>query len=118
MQYRYISGDSHLEIDSKHWIGRVPVKYRDQAPRLVRQPNGSDMWMIGDKIKRAAAAADLYGGKGRDAYVPFDGRYEGTPGTGSAEQRLGEQDRDGIDAEVLVSIAARRSKVLAPRRRQ
>ncbi len=101
MQYRYISGDSHLEIDSKHWLGRVPAKYRDQAPRLVRQADGSDMWMIGDKIKRAAAAADLYGGKGRDAYVPFDGRYEGTPGTGSPEQRIGEQERDGIDAEVL-----------------
>ena len=79
----------------------MPEKYRDQAPRLVRQPDGSDMWMIGDKIKRAAAAADLYGGKGRDAYVPFDGRYEGTPGTGSAEQRIREQERDGIDAEVL-----------------
>ena len=101
MQYRYISGDSHLEIDSKHWLDRVPVKYRDHVPRLVRQPNAGDMWMIGDKIKRPAAAADLYGGKGRDAYVPFDGRYEGTPGTGSSAQRLGEQDRDGIDAEVL-----------------
>lgn len=101
MQYRYISGDSHLEIDSKHWLDRVPAKYRDYAPQLVRQANGSDAWMIGDQIKRAAAAADLYGGKGRDTYVPFDGRYEGTPGTGSAEQRVSEQDRDGIDAEVL-----------------
>jgi predicted TIM-barrel fold metal-dependent hydrolase len=99
--YRYISGDSHLEIDSKHWLDRVPAKHRDQAPRLVRQPNGSDAWMIGDQIKRAAAAADLYGGKGRDEYVPFDGRYEGTPGTGSSEQRVREQDQDGIDAEVL-----------------
>ena len=67
MQYRYISGDSHLEIDSKHWLDRVPVKYRDHVPRLVRQPNAGDMWMIGDKIKRPAAAADLYGGKGRVA---------------------------------------------------
>ncbi|HEY2920640.1 MAG TPA: amidohydrolase family protein [Candidatus Binatia bacterium] len=100
-QYRYISADSHLEIDSKHWLGHVPEKYRDQAPRLVRQPDGSDAWTIGDKIMRPAAAADLYGGKGRDQYVPFDGRYEGTPGTGSAEQRLREQDQDGIDAEVL-----------------
>ena len=99
--YNYISGDSHLEIDSKHWTTRVPEKYRDQAPRLVRQPDGSDMWMIGDNIKRAAAAADLYGGKGRDAYLPFDGRYEGTPGTGSPQQRIQEQERDGIDAEVL-----------------
>ena len=99
--YRYISADSHLEIDSKHWIGRVPEEYRDLAPRLVRQPDGGDAWLIGDKIKRPAAAADLYGGKGRDQYVPFNGRYEGTPGTGSAEQRVREQARDGIDAEVL-----------------
>jgi len=99
--YRYISADSHLEIDSKHWLDRVPAKYRDLAPRLVSQADGSDAWMIGDTIKRPAAAADLYGGKGRDQYVPFHARYEGTPGTGSAEQRLLEQDRDGIDAEVL-----------------
>lgn len=99
--HRYISADSHLEIDSKHWLERVPAKYRDQAPRLVRQPDGSDAWALGDKIVRPAAAADLYGGKGRDQYVPFSGRYEGTPGTGNAEQRLREQDQDGIDAEVL-----------------
>ncbi len=99
--YRYVSADSHLEIDSQHWLARVPDKYRDLAPRLVRQTDGSDAWLIGDTIKRPAAAADLYGGKGRDAYIPFNGRYEGTPGTGSAEQRLREQDQDGIDAEVL-----------------
>jgi predicted TIM-barrel fold metal-dependent hydrolase len=99
--YRYISGDSHLEIDTKHWTGRVPARWREQAPRLVHQPDGSDAWAINNKIARAAAAADLYGGKGRDQYVPFGARYEGTPGTGSAEQRLREQDQDGIDAEVL-----------------
>jgi predicted TIM-barrel fold metal-dependent hydrolase len=99
--YRYISGDSHLEIDSRYWIDRIPAKYRDQAPRLVRQADGSDAWTIGEKIVRPAAAADLYGGKGRDEYVPFGGRYEGTPGTGTPEQRLQEQDQDGIDAEVL-----------------
>ena len=79
----------------------MPAKHRELAPRLVRQPDGSDAWIIGDKIKRAAAAADLYGGKGRDNYLPFNGRYEGTPGTGSATQRLSEQMQDGIDAEVL-----------------
>jgi predicted TIM-barrel fold metal-dependent hydrolase len=99
--YRYISADSHLEIDSKAWIDRVPSKFRDLAPRLVRQADGSDAWFIGEKITRPAAAADLYGGKGRDNYLPFNGRYEGTAGTGSAEQRLREQDQDGIDAEVL-----------------
>ena len=98
VKYRYISGDSHLEIDSKHWRDRVPAKYREQAPRLVRQDDGGDMWMIGDNIQRPAAAADLYGGKGCEEYVPFEGRYEGTPGTGSPEQRVREQGQDGIDA--------------------
>lgn len=101
MNYRYISGDSHLEIDSKHWVGRVPEKYRDQAPRLLHQLDGGDIWAIGDKIKRPAAAADLYGGKGREEYLPFDAKYEDTPGTGSPQQRVQEQNRDGIDAEVL-----------------
>ena len=32
---------------------------------------------------------------------PFGQTYEGTAGTGPAEQRLSEQDRDGIDAEVM-----------------
>lgn len=100
-RYRYISGDSHLEIDSKYWLDHVAAKHRNQAPRLVRTSDGTDMWTIGEKIIRPAAAADLYGGKGRDHYVPFGARYEGTPGTGSPQQRIREQDRDGIDAEVL-----------------
>jgi hypothetical protein len=41
--YRYISADSHLEIDSKHWLLRVPQKYRALAPRLVRQADGSEL---------------------------------------------------------------------------
>ncbi len=101
MQYRYISADSHLEIDSKRWLNRVPARYRDQGPHLTRGADGGDMWMIGGQIARPAAAADLYGGKGRDQYDPVVGRYEGTPGTGSPKQRLSEQDKDGIDAEVL-----------------
>src|SRR6185437_1658256 len=44
---------------------------------------------------------DLYGGKGRENWWPFGQNYAGTAGTGPAEQRLREQDDDGIAAEVL-----------------
>ncbi len=98
--YRYVSGDSHLEIDSKYWIDRVPREHRDRAPRLVRLPNGADAWMI-EGVPPRQNASDIYGGKGRDEWMPFGQRYEGTPGTGTGEQRLREQDQDGIDAEVL-----------------
>jgi predicted TIM-barrel fold metal-dependent hydrolase len=99
--YLPISGDSHLEIDATHWVARIPEPYRDQAPQLVRQDDGTDAWFINGKFARLAAAADLYGGMGRDKYIPFGGTYEGTPGTGTPAQRLAEQDQDGIGGEVL-----------------
>jgi predicted TIM-barrel fold metal-dependent hydrolase len=64
-------------------------------------PDGSDAWVVDGLPPKPAAAADLYGGKGREEYVPFGATYEGTAGTGPPEQRIKEQDRDGIDAEVL-----------------
>ncbi len=98
--YRLISADSHLEIDSKWWINRVPAEHRDRAPRVVRLPDGGDAWMVEGQPLRQVPF-DLYGGKGRDAWKPFGQNYETTPGTGPAAQRIQEQDRDGIDSEVL-----------------
>ena len=98
--YRCVSGDSHLEVDAKRWIHRVPEKYRERAPRLIRTATGGDAWVIEGQAAKEAPS-DLYGGKGRNHWKPFGQTYEGTSGTGSAEQRLREQDRDGIDAEVL-----------------
>lgn len=98
--YRYISGDSHLEIDSKAWLHRVPAQHRDRAPKVVRLPDGADAWVI-EGQKPRAVPSDLYGGKGRDRWRPFGQTYEDTAGTGPPEQRLREQDQDGVDAEVL-----------------
>ncbi|MEA2638636.1 MAG: hypothetical protein QOF51_30, partial [Chloroflexota bacterium] len=100
MTYRYVSGDSHLQIEPTRWVDRVPAKHRDRAPRLIRMPDGGDAWMIEGQPLRQDAA-DIYGGKGRDVWQPYGQQYEGTPGTGSPEQRVREQELDGIDAEVL-----------------
>lgn len=98
--YQVISGDSHLEIDSARWIGRVPAKHRDRTPRVIRLPDGGDAWLVeGQPLKEVPT--DLYGGKPLETYRPFGQNYETTAGTGSPEQRLQEQDIDGIDAEVM-----------------
>jgi predicted TIM-barrel fold metal-dependent hydrolase len=99
-EYRYISGDSHLEIDSKHWVHRIAPEHRNRAPQVIRLPDGSDSWLVEGRPLREVPA-DLYGGKGRDRWSPIGQNYETTPGTGSPQQRLQEQDQDGIDAEVL-----------------
>jgi predicted TIM-barrel fold metal-dependent hydrolase len=98
--YKVISGDSHLEVDAKIWVKRIPEKFRDRAPRLIRTATGGDAWVI-EGVAAREVPSDLYGGKGRTNWAPFGQTYEGTSGTGSPEQRIQEQDQDGIDAEVM-----------------
>jgi uncharacterized protein len=98
--YQVISGDSHLEIDSRRWIDRVPARYRDRAPRIVRLSDGGDAWLVEGQPLREVPT-DLFGGKPLETYRPFGQNYETTAGTGPPEQRLHEQDVDGVDAEIL-----------------
>jgi predicted TIM-barrel fold metal-dependent hydrolase len=98
--HKIISGDGHLEIDSKWWVDRVPAKHRERAPRVVRLPDGGDGWII-EGLPLREVPQDLYGGKGRGKWTPFGQSYEATAGTGSNEQRLAEQDQDGIDGDVI-----------------
>lgn len=95
-----ISGDSHLEVDSKNWIDRVPEQYRDRAPRLLHLPDGTDAWLVEGTPLRSNSG-DLYGGKGRDKWHPGGQSYAETPGTGPGSQRVKEQDQDRVSAEVL-----------------
>ena len=45
--YRIISGDSHLQLAAERWTPHIPAKYRDQAPRTVRLPDGTDTTVQG-----------------------------------------------------------------------
>jgi predicted TIM-barrel fold metal-dependent hydrolase len=95
-----ISADSHLEIPSDRWISRVPSKYRDRAPRLIKLLNGGDAWIVEGR-PMDINGLNLSAGRKRDQIDPLYGRYDNTPGTGSPEQRLQEQDQDGIQGEIL-----------------
>lgn len=97
---KIISGDTHLEIDSKWWADRVPKMYRERVPRVIQLPDGGDAWMVEGAAIREIPQ-DLYGGKGRGKWTPFGQSYATTAGTGPAEQRLGEQEKDGVNAELL-----------------
>lgn len=98
-RYRIISADSHLEISPDRWSPRVPQKYRDRAPRLVKLPNGGDAIQIEGRPLSVVGLAVT--GKPYEEYEPTGVTYEGGHGSGSPEQRLREQDEDGVDAEVI-----------------
>jgi predicted TIM-barrel fold metal-dependent hydrolase len=99
-EYKRISADSHLEVSSDRWTHRINPKYRDEGPKSLVLPNGGDATQIGDLPPRENPM-DLYGGKGRDKWLPYGQKYAETPGTGEPSQRVQEQDLDHTDAEVL-----------------
>jgi predicted TIM-barrel fold metal-dependent hydrolase len=102
-KYQIISADGHVETPPEPWVKFVPEKYRDRAPRLIHLPDGKgDAWLV-------EGQAMLHTGQNVTGPGPVkfaNGSYTGpdgkpSPGTGDGVQRLEEQDRDGVDAEVL-----------------
>jgi predicted TIM-barrel fold metal-dependent hydrolase len=100
--YQVISCDGHLEIPPDAWVRHIPEEHLNRAPRLIKLRTGGEGWIVeGSPLihngQNVAAGRPLKV-KGGSYWEP-----DGTPvpGTGDARQRLTEQDRDGIDAEVL-----------------
>ena len=108
--YRYISADSHYESPPEHWTHRVAKPFRDRAPRRIKLANGKDALALEGK-PLIYGGTSLFGGRAPEVFDPTILDYDNTPGCGSAEQRLREQDRDGIDAEVLFALDVRNSAI-------
>lgn len=100
-EYRLMSSDGHLEVPPERWAGRVPAQYRDRVPRTIHLPDGGDALLIEGQPLLEANFLDLRAGRAEGTWQPFGLRVADAAGTGSPEQRVQEQDRDGLDAEVL-----------------
>ncbi len=104
MKYKCISADSHLEIRPDRYAKRVPKKFRDRAPKVITLEDGTlAVLQEGQPLERLIS--NISCGLPYEERRPFDPlpgeSYETSPGTGSPAQRLTEQDKDGVDAEVL-----------------
>lgn len=101
-RYEVVSCDGHLEIPPEPWVRHVPAEHRDRAPRLVPLRTGGEGWIV-EGSPLIHNGQNLAAGRKLKVHGASYFEEDGTPvpGTGDARQRLAEQDRDGIDAEVL-----------------
>ena len=100
--YQVISADGHVETPPDPWVKYVPEKWKDRAPRLISLPDGGEGWLLeGQPLLKNGQNITGRGPISFHAATYF--RADGSPadGAGPGEQRLREQDEDGIDAEVL-----------------
>jgi predicted TIM-barrel fold metal-dependent hydrolase len=96
---RVIDVDTHITEPADVWTSRVPKKWQDRVPHVVRQ-GGKDLWMLDGQF---------VGSPGIFTYAGFDGTipesrdtFEDCPkASWDAKARLQHMDDEGIYAQVL-----------------
>jgi uncharacterized protein len=96
-----ISSDGHLEVRPERWTPRMPAHLRDKGPRTIKLPDGGDALFIEGQPPYPAPFLDLRAGRSNETWLPFGATVDDTAGVGPPEQRIKEQDMDGLHAEVL-----------------
>jgi predicted TIM-barrel fold metal-dependent hydrolase len=94
-----IDADSHVTEPADVWTSRVPAKYRDDVPHVVRVGN-VDTWMLQE---RRLSPVGVTAPAGWPLFPPqYPDRYEDChPGAYDAAARLRYMDEAGIWAQVL-----------------
>lgn len=121
--FKLISADSHVNEPPQTWE-RVQKEYGDRAPRIVKDPPGvpKGTWLLTEGLAPIGCSHFSIGlvADKPDGISQFDMdkfaktldfnatyRYEDYPGGWDPAGRLKDQDRDGVDAEILFASPSR-----------
>ena len=103
--YNCIDADGHILEPLELWAQYMEPKYRDHAPRLVRDNKGMERLLIGQKTLGSERGMASLGAVGsRDGTVVVDNASEykdGRKGGFDPHARIPDMDLDGIDAAYL-----------------
>jgi len=99
---RLISADSHVTDRRTAYIDRIDPAFRDRAPKVVRDADGGDVFVIDGMASAVPLGIVAAAGKGSARHqkkrVP---RRDLHRGGWDGKARLADQDRDGIAAEII-----------------
>ncbi|HEX4017652.1 MAG TPA: amidohydrolase family protein [Frankiaceae bacterium] len=95
-----ISVDDHLVEPPDMFEGRMPPKFADQAPRVVRKPDGSDVWVFnGTEIPNIGLNA--VAGRPKEEYGVEPTAYtEMRPGCYDIHERIKDMSAGGLLASM------------------
>lgn len=97
-----ISSDSHITEPPGTYIDRIDKKYRDTAPRLVRDEKKGDLFVIDGLKHPVPMGLVAAAGKKAEELTAFGVKFEDLHRGGwDPDARLADQDRDGVAAEVI-----------------
>ena len=102
--YNVIDADGHILEPLNLWTDYIEPKYRDKAPKLIRDADGKQRLQVGEQVLGSKKGLGALGGVGaRDGTVVDDAmEYEqGRKGGFDPHARIPDMDLDGIDAAFL-----------------
>jgi predicted TIM-barrel fold metal-dependent hydrolase len=96
----FISVDDHLIEPARLWQERVPERWRDAAPRIVRD-GASEFWVYEDR-QIATIGLNAVAGKRREEFSPEPITYEDMrAGCYEPAARVADMDQGGVLASML-----------------
>ena len=100
IDYRLIDCDQHVIEPPDLWDRYLDKRYRDQAPKLVKDEDGGDAWNLGGAVESLGLVAAM---NQTPRTLKWTGvRYEDMhPGIIDWKGRLELMDQDGVDAAVF-----------------
>ena len=101
--YRLISNDNHVMEPPDLWTDRVEPKFRDRAPRVSRNENGSDFWYCDGNVVITVAAGSQVGLRFEEPEkLTVEDIWENVrPGGYIPEEHVKDMDVGGIDISLL-----------------
>jgi len=100
MEYRIIDCDQHVIETPDLWEKWLPKKFHAQAPKLVKDEDGGDAWLLGEAVESLGLVSSM---NQTPKTLKWTGaRYAAMhPGIFEPKGRLELMDEDGIDAAVF-----------------
>ncbi len=97
-----ISADSHITEPPGTYVDRIDRKFKDRAPRMVRDDKRGDMFVIDGMSRPIMMGLVAAAGKSAKELTAQGVKFEDMHRGGwDPEARMADQDRDGVAAEVI-----------------
>ena len=95
-----ISVDDHIIEPPDLFVSHLDAKYQDRAPKLVRNEEGSDVWVFG-KVVMETAALNAVAGRPKEEYgLEPQSLDEVRPGCYDVHERVKDMDAGGVLASM------------------
>jgi predicted TIM-barrel fold metal-dependent hydrolase len=97
---KVISVDDHVIEHPRVWLDRVPARYADAAPRIVKLPDGNDTWLYEGRQSGNFALNAVAGKHPREFGMDPRSYDDMLPGCYSIEDRIKDMDIEGVWAQL------------------